>query len=126
MAVGVAFLGVEVSVGDLAVGVALAPTGGVFSPTLLVGMEWEYYRSYWLKTNWHRTREALMDAAVFPTLVLGLRVVRDIGPPLDGGERKVLLQHLDEGRPLIQIWPSCRHSQALPHMNFMVGRCVQH
>ena len=126
MAVGISFLGVEVSVGDLAVGVAPAPTGGVFPPTLLVGMEWEDSRSYWLKTNWNRTRADLTAAAVFPTLVLGLRVVRYLGPPLDGGGRKVLLQHLDEGRPLIQIWPSFRHSQALPHMNFMVGRCVQH
>ena len=68
MAVGIAILGVVVSVAAWAVRVA--PASGAVPPAVLVGMAGENSGSSWWKTTWHSTRAALAVSELFSPMLI--------------------------------------------------------
>ena len=90
MTVSISLLGVEVLVVTWSAGAALATAGGAVPPASSVGIVGDNAILSWWKTNWHRTRAALVATAYFfPALVLGLGEVRTLGIPLNVGDRKL-------------------------------------
>ena len=68
-----------------------------------------------------------MASALFsPTLDVGLWEVRAISVPLDGGERKFMLQHMSKEKLIVQSGLAHLQSQSLVHMSFMVDGCVKY
>ena len=127
LVVGIALLGVAVSVGAWDVGVAPFPAGELVPPALLVGTSGENYGLYCWKSTQHRTRATSVATTLFSlTLVMVIGTVRALGLAHDRGESRTWLQFRSKGQPLIQIMPASMHLQESARLNFVVSRCVKY
>ena len=86
MGVGIEFCGLAVLVSDWSARASLALAGGAVLPAFSVGVEGDNSGLSWWNTTLHITGAASVNTTLFyPTLVVVLGSVRDLGLPIYGG-----------------------------------------